>query len=290
MLTRRNFVAIAAASAVLPRALHAAPISFSTLPAAFEQIEKKNGGRLGVSVLDTGSNERTGYRADERFAFCSTFKVLLAAAVLHRVDTLKDDLRRQVDVPPKPLVGNSPLTEEHAGGSMTLDALCNAILTRSDNTAANVLLDTIGGPEYLTAYARSIGDTVTRLDRTETALNEAKPGDPRDTTSPNAMLGNLNTLLLGKALSPESRDHLLHWMESSTTGLTRIRAKLPKAWRAADKTGSNGDNTAGNLLAVWPTGKPPILVAAYITECPGPETKRNVILAEIGRLIAETIR
>jgi beta-lactamase class A len=287
MLTRRAFISLAAASTILPRTMRAS--TFATLPAAFQQLEKKNGGRLGVSVLSTANNERTGYRADERFAFCSTFKMLLAATVLHRVDTQMDDLRRQVDVPPKPLIGNSPLTEEHAGGSMTIDALCNAILTRSDNTAANILLETIGGPEYLTAYARSIGDTVTRLDRTETSLNEAKPGDPRDTTSPNAMVANLNTLLLGKALSPDSRDHLTKWMESNVTGLVRIRAKLPKAWRAADKTGSNGENTAGNLLAVWPTNKPPILVAAYITECPGPEDKRNAMLAEIGRLVAEAI-
>jgi beta-lactamase class A len=287
MLNRRTFLSLAAASTILPRTMRAGTVS--TLPTAFEQLEKKNGGRLGVAVLNTATNERTGYRADERFAFCSTFKMLLAAAVLHRVDTQMDDLRRQVDIPPKPLIGNSPLTEERAGGSMTIDALCNAILARSDNTAANVLLDTIGGPEYLTAYARSIGDTVTRLDRTETSLNEARPGDPRDTTSPNAMVANLNTLLLGKALSPDSRDRLTHWMESNITGLVRIRAKLPKAWRAADKTGSNGENTAGNLLAVWPTGKPPILVAAYITECPGPEDKRNAILAEIGRLVAEAV-
>ncbi len=290
MLNRRAFLASTAATLALPHLLHAAPTRFSALPAAFAALETKNGGRLGVSVLDTGSGERAAHRADERFAFCSTFKFLLAAAVLHRVDTLKDDLRRQVDVPNKPLLGNSPLTEEHAGGSMTLGALCNAVLTRSDNTAANVLLETLGGPESLTNYARSIGDSVTRLDRTETSLNEARPGDPRDTTSPAAMVDDLNTLLLGNSLSPESRDQLTRWMEANITGLTRIRAKLPRTWRAADKTGSNLANTAGNLLAAWPPGRPPILVAAYITECPGPEEKRGAMLAEIGLLVAEAVQ
>jgi beta-lactamase class A len=289
MLTRRSFLPLVAASAIVPRALSTVPTPLGALAAGFAALEKKNGGRLGVAVHNTGTGEKTGYKQDERFAFCSTFKMLLAAAVLHRVDTQKDDLRRQVDVPPKPLIGNSPLTEEHAGGSMTIDALCQALLTRSDNTAANILLETIGGPPYLTAYARSIGDTVTRLDRTETSLNEAKPGDVRDTTSPAAMVGNLNALLLGNALSPDSRDHLTKWMEANQTGLVRIRAKLPKAWRAADRTGSNGETTAGDLLAVWPTGKPPVLVAAYITECPGPEDKRNAMLAEIGRLVAEAV-
>jgi beta-lactamase class A len=285
MLNRRSFLALS--TLALPRISLAATDRYAALPVAIAAMEKKQGGRIGVSVLDTATAERTAYRADERFPMCSTFKFLLAAAVLHRVDTLKDDLRRQVDVPPKPLLGNSPLTEEHAGGSMTLGALCSAILTKSDNTAANVLLETIGGPSAITTYARSIGDSVTRLDRTETALNESLKDDPRDTTSPNAMVRNLQSLLLGEALKPESRRQLTDWMQSSTTGLVRLRARLPKDWGAADKTGSNGEHTTNNIAVLWPAGgRAPIVVAAYITQCPGPEDKRNAMLAEIGRLIA----
>jgi beta-lactamase class A len=287
MLTRRRFLAISAIAPALPRFTFAASNRYAALPDVIAAMEKKHSGQIGVSILDTATGERAAYRGDERFPMCSTFKVLLAAAVLHRVDTLKDDLRRQVDVPPKPLIGNSPLTGEHAGGSMTLGALCSAILTRSDNTAANVLLETIGGTSAITTYARSIGDGVTRLDRTETSLNESLAGDPRDTTSPDAMVHNLQSLLLGDALKPESRKQLTDWMQGSTTGLVRLRAKLPKDWCAADKTGSNGEHTTNDIAVLWPAGgRPPVIVAAYITQCPGPEAKRNAMLAEIGRLIA----
>ncbi len=283
MLTRRHF--LAAATLALPRLLHAGPARFANLPAAFVAIEQKNGGRLGVAVLDTGSGERAGHRADELFPMCSTFKFLLAAAVLHRVDTQNESLLRQVDLPPRPLLGNSPLTEPHAGQSMTVGALCHAALTRSDNTAANVLLETIGGPGAITGLARSLGDSVTRLDRNEPTLNTSIAGDPRDSTSPTAMAGDLQKLLLGNALAPSSKDQLTQWMEANLTGLDRLRANLPGGWRAADKTGSNGEHTSNDIAVLWPTGRPPIIVTAFITQCAGPETKRAAMLAEIGRLV-----
>ncbi len=283
MLTRRHF--LAAATLALPRLLHAGPARFANLPAAFAAIEQKNGGRLGVAVLDTGSGERAGHRADELFPMCSTFKFLLAAAVLHRVDTQNESLLRQVDLPPRPLLGNSPLTEPHAGQSMTVGALCHAALTRSDNTAANVLLETIGGPGAITGLARSLGDSVTRLDRNEPTLNTSIAGDPRDSTSPTAMAGDLQKLLLGNALAPSSKDQLTQWMEANLTGLDRLRANLPGGWRAADKTGSNGEHTSNDIAVLWPTGRPPIIVTAFITQCAGPETKRAAMLAEIGRLV-----
>ena len=293
MLTRRHFIATTAAALpallALPGLLHAAPGRFTTLPQAFAALEQKNGGRLGVAVLDSGSGERTGHRADERFPMCSVFKFLLAAAVLRRVDTQNESLLRQVDVPPKPLLSNSPLTEPHAGGSMTVAALCHAALTRSDNTAANVLLQTIGGPAAVTALARSLGDPITRLDRNEPTLNTSLEGDPRDTTSPTAMAGDLQKLLLGDALSTESRNQLTQWMEANLTGLERLRANLPSGWRAADKTGSNGEHTSNDVAVLWPSGRPPVIVAAFITQCPGPETKRAGMLAEIGRLVHTAI-
>ncbi|SPE39348.1 Beta-lactamase L2 [Candidatus Sulfopaludibacter sp. SbA3] len=287
MLSRRNFVAISAFA--LPRLLHAAPRSFDGLPAALAQLEQTNGGRLGVAVVDTATGERSGHRANERFPMCSTFKFLLASAVLQRVDRHLETLDRAITIPPKPLLGNSPLTEPHAGGTMTVAALCHAALTRSDNTAANLLLESIGGPASITAFARSIGDTVTRLDRMETSLNESLAGDPRDTTSPRAIAGDLHRVLLGNVLKPASRDQLTVWMEANLTGLERLRAKLPKSWHAADKTGSNGEHTSNDIAVVWPAGKPPIIIAAYITQCMGPESKRSALLAEIGRLVGEPL-
>jgi beta-lactamase class A len=172
---------------------------------------------------------------------------------------------------------------------MTVAALCQAALTRSDNTAANLLLERIGGPASITSFSRSIGDRVTRLDRMELSLNESVAGDPRDTTSPAAMVSDLESVLLGNVLSSASRDQLRLWMEANLTGLERLRAKLPKRWRAADKTGSNGEHTTNDIAVLWPPDRAPIIIAAYISQCPGPEIKRVGMLAEIGRLVREAL-
>jgi beta-lactamase class A len=282
MLTRRDFLAFTALA--LPAMHLAASDLLSALPASLKQLEKTNGARLGVAVLDTATGERSGYRQDERFAMCSTFKFLLAAAILRQTDRGEERLDRTMRVPAKPLVSNSPLTEAHAGGTMTVAALCEATLIRSDNTAANLLLETIGGPSGITSFCRSIGDNITRLDRTETSLNEAKPGDPRDTTSPTAMLDDLNGVVLGNVLSASSRSQLIAWMEANQTGLDKLRAHLPAGWHAADKTGSNGENTTNDIAVIWPAGRKPILVTAYITQCDGPDSKRVAMLKRIGEL------
>jgi beta-lactamase class A len=286
-LGRRRFVLFAALS--LCGSLRAASTRFSSLPGDCAALEKTNSGRLGVAVLDTATGERSGYRADERFPMCSTFKFLLASAVLERVDRRDEKLDRALAIPPKPLLSHSPLTEPHAGGTMTIAALCQAVLIQSDNTAANALLETIGGPAAITKFCRSISDRVTRLDRTELALNESLAGDPRDTTSPAAMVGNLKTLLLGSVLSPQSRNQLTLWMQGCLTGRDRLRAQLPAGWRAADKTGANGEHTSNDIAVFWPAGRPPVIVAAYITQCPGPESKRAAMLAEVGTMVAEQI-
>lgn len=287
MLSRRDFSILTAFA--LPTLLRARSAAWSTLADSFRKLEQENGGRLGVSVLDTATGERTGYRVNERFPMCSTFKFLLASAVLQRVDQHHESLDRSIAIPPKPLLFNSPLTAPHAGATMTIAALCHAALTQSDNTAANLLLALIGGPASITAFARSIGDPVTRLDRTETSLNESLPNDPRDTTSPAAMADDLKSILLGNVLSPASRNQLTQWMGANQTGLTRLRADLPTGWHAADKTGSNGEHTSNDIAVFWPAQRPPIVITAYITQCPGPETKRGALLAEIGKLVRATI-
>lgn len=286
MFDRRRFIAVTALA--MPRLLHALPARFNTLPTALAQLEQSNGGRLGVAVLDTATGERSGHRTDERFPMCSTFKFLLATAVLRRVDRHQETLDRALVIPSKPLLFNSPLTELHAGGTMAIADLCHAALTRSDNTAANLLLETIGGPSGITNFARSIGDPITRLDRTETSLNESLAGDPRDTTSPAAMADDLKSILLGNLLSASSRDQLTKWMEANLTGLDRLRANLPQGWRAADKTGSNGEHTTNDIAVLWPAGRSPIIITAYITQCIGPESKRGAMLAEVGRLVRQS--
>ncbi|WP_263381690.1 class A beta-lactamase [Granulicella arctica] len=295
MITRRNFLTTGTAAAVGTIALShtaraEAPQRFRDLPASLAQLEKVNSGRLGVAIFDTGSGERTGHRSEERFAMCSTFKMMLATAVLQRVDAKQEHLDRDVDIPAKPLVNYSPLTEPHAGGQMTVAELCHAALTRSDNTAANLLLATIGGPEGFTHFARSIGDPITRLDRTETTLNEARPGDPRDTTSPTKMADNMQKILLGNVLSPVTRARLTQWMIENETGKERLRANLPSDWRAADKTGSNGETTSNDIAILWPPNQAPIIITAYLTECAGPEAKRGAVLAEVARLVRAALQ
>lgn len=289
MPTRRTFLQIAtfgAAATALPRSPGAQPNTpFGDLPPKLAALERTSGGRLGVAVLNTGTGALVGHRLAERFPMCSTFKVLLVAAVLRQVDTGREPLDRLLPVPAKPLVPHSPLTEPHAGGTMTIGDLCHAALVESDNTATNLLLGSLGGPDAVNRFARSIGDPVTRLDRSEPGLNEAIPGDPRDTTSPAAMAADLGRLLLGDVLQPASRARLKSWMAENRYGLDRLRADLPTGWQAADKTGSNGETTSNDIAVYWPPDRTPLAVTAYLTECPGTDARRAAVLASVGRLV-----
>ncbi|MFM0038399.1 class A beta-lactamase [Paraburkholderia strydomiana] len=259
------------------------------------RIEAASGGRLGVSIVDTTTSLHAGLRADERFPMCSTFKLLVAGAVLTRVDRGQEDLQRRVVFSASDLVPNSPGTSRHTreltgDAGMSIGELCKAALTLSDNTAANLLLASFGGPAAVTAFARSLGDGMTRLDRIEPALNEAIPGDPRDTTTPNAMLGNLRELVLGEHLSAASRAQLLAWLAANQTGGSRLRAKLPEDWGVGDKTGTGERGTANDIAILWPPGRGPVLVTVYLTETDGDATRSNAAIANVGALVAQSIR
>ncbi len=250
-------------------------------------IEAETGGRLGVAVLDTGSGRRIEYRAGERFAMCSTFKLLLAAAVLSRVDAGQESLDRRLSYGPADLLDYAPVAKERvAEGGLPVGTLCAATVEVSDNTAANLLLATLGGPEGLTRYARDLGDEVTRLDRTEPALNMNAPGDPRDTTTPAAMVANLQRLLLGDALSATSRGQLEAWLVASPTGAARIRAGLPPTWRAGGKTGTGSNGATNDVVVAWPPDRKPLLIAVYLTGSSAPLAAREAALAQVGRLVA----
>jgi beta-lactamase class A len=269
------------------RAPGAAPDDASALD-RLAALERTHGGRLGVAVLETGSGRRLLHRADERFPMCSTFKFLAAAQVLQRVDRGAEHLERRVVFPKEALVIYSPVTEQHTGApGMTLGEVCHAAVTVSDNTAGNLLLASGGGPEGFTAFLRSLGDSTSRLDRIEPFLNEALPGDPRDTTTPAAMLEDLRTLLLGEALSAASRAQLAEWLVATTTGATRLRAGLPEDWRAGDKTGTGANGVTNDVAIAWPPGRAPVLVAAYFAGSSVAQEVRNGVLAEVGRIAAD---
>ncbi|HET6221540.1 MAG TPA: class A beta-lactamase [Dongiaceae bacterium] len=249
------------------------------------ELERRNGGRLGVAALDTASGRRVGHRVDELFPLCSTFKFLAAAFVLARVDRGEEKLDRRVVYADKDLVTYSPVTKDHVGpGGLSMAEICEAAVTLSDNTAGNLMLASFGGPSGLTSFARSLGDRTTRLDRIETELNEAKPGDPRDTTTPAAMLDTMQRLLIGDALSAASRDRLIGWLLASKTGARRLRAGLPADWRVGDKTGSGNNGTANDVAIAFPPGRAPILIAAYYTESTTSDDARNTVIADAARL------
>jgi len=269
----------------LPGSLLALP-AFADDPAkSLAELETRNGGRLGVAALDTASGRRIGHRADERFPMCSTFKFLLAALMLARVDQGKERLDRRIVFSQKDLLSYAPVTKGHVGGrGMMIAELCDATVTLSDNTAANLLLAQLGGPPAVTSFARSLGDELTRLDRIEPALNEAAPGDPRDTTTPAAMLGDMQRLLVGDALSAASRERLSGWLVGCKTGDKRLRAGFPAGWRVGDKTGTGENGSANDIAIAWPTGRAPILVTAYYTSSTIGDEARNRVIANAGRL------
>ena len=287
MLTRRGFATFAVVSVIGVRCGRAAAESaFSALDAAIGKIEAESGGRLGVAVLNTGTGALAGHRIDERFPMCSTFKTLAAAAILARVDAGKEQLARRIAVEQKDILSYAPITKQHVGQDMTVAEHCEAAVTLSDNTAANLLLASLGGPSAITAYARSLGDDVTRLDRIEPELNEATPGDLRDTTTPAAMAKNLKLLATGTALSAASRDQLITWLVGCKTGDAKLRAGLPKSWRVGDKTGSGDHGSSNDAAVIWPNGEPPVIVTSYLTEPAAPDDKRNAAPAAVGRAVA----
>ncbi len=219
-------------------------------------LEGKYDARLGVYALDTGTGSTVAYRADARFAFCSTFKTIVSAAVLD-----KGDLDKSVTVTKADVDSISPIVQKRIGDKMTMRELCDAAIRYSDGTAGNLLMRDIGGPAKLTAYLRKLGDTVSRMDRYEPGLNRDKKDDPRDTTTPRAIADVYQKLVLGTALPAEKRAVLNGWLERSTTGQNQIRAALPKGWRIAHKTG-HGDYGRGNDIAVvWPPTAAPIVIA-----------------------------
>ena len=296
MITRRQLqlglgtTLVAAALTVRPKAMRAS-IADQRLIDEIRRLESESGGRLGVCVLDTATGARHVHRGDERFPMCSTFKVLAAAAILARVDAGKEQLARRITFDASALVTYSPVTEKRVGGDgMTLAEICDAAVTLSDNTAANLLLAAIGGPPGLTAFVRGLGDEVTRLDRNEPSLNEALPDDPRDTTTPNAMASTLRTLILGTAaLSAASREQLTAWLLANKTGDTRLRAGLAKDWRVGDKTGSGARGTANDVAVIWPPNKPPIVITAYLTGATVSTTQQNATLASVARAVSAGI-
>ena len=291
---RRNFstaIAIAALDATFlsPQNSFAAS-GQAHIQEVLRRLEAKARGRLGVHVVDTGSGQEYGYRSDERFMMCSSFKLLASALLLARVDRGEESLERRIRYNKQDLIAWSPVTEAHTDGEgLTLAQLCEAAITTSDNTAANLILASYGGPKALTAFARQLGDTVTRLDRNEPTLNVRTADQSLDTTSPRAMAKTMQTLLTGNALSPSSNQLLQQWLLANTTGDKRLRAGIPAGWTIGDKTGTNKTDSNDIAFIRPPQGKP-IFVTAYLATSATSAQVREETLAGVGRLVASALR
>lgn len=291
-ITRR--VALMAPVLVVPGLLSPLALakgSLQDIEKRLKELEARSGGRLGVAILNTATGQMVGSRLDERFALCSTFKSLAVAFVLARVDRGEERLDRRITFTEGDLVIPFKATKPHVGPEgMTIEALCEAAITVSDSTAANLLLASFGGPPALTAYLLSLGDPVTRLDHRELDLNIVKPGEIHDTTSPRAMAGTLRRLLVGDALSATSRAKLTNWMvEARDAATQRLRVGLPEGWRIANKPGTWEKISTNDVGVIWPPHRDPIVVAAYLGEAPGSTTIQEGVLADVARIVAEEV-
>jgi beta-lactamase class A len=248
-------------------------------------LEISSGGRLGIYAINRANNQVILYRANERFPFCSTFKLMVAGAILHKSMAQPDLLQQKVTYNKKDLVVYSPATEKHVKEGMTVAQLCKAAMTLSDNTAANLLMKKSGGPQAINHFARTMGDNKFRLVRWEPELNSAIPGDLRDTTTPAAMARSLEKLALGKVLSPAQRQQLQAWLKANTTGNARIRAGVPAGWIVGDKTGTCGYGTTSDIGIIWPPNQAPIVVAIYLSQNNKNAKPRDDVIASASRLL-----
>ncbi|MFF8592248.1 class A beta-lactamase [Streptomyces sp. NPDC015220] len=260
----------------------------SAAEAELRALEQRYTARLGVYARNVRTGQVVSHRARERFAMCSTFKTFAAAAIL-RGEGGSASLEEVVPYPPAELVPNSPVTEQHVSTGMSVGDLCAAAIQRSDNAAGNLLLRRIGGPAGLTRFFRSIGDSVSRLDRWEPELNTAAPGDVRDTTTPQALGTGFEQLTLGRVLADADREQLVTWLKGNTTSAERFRAGLPHDWVVGDKTGTGDYASANDIGVAWTTRGTP-LVVTVLTSKPTPDASvDNALIADAARVVARTL-
>ena len=250
-------------------------------------LEQQTSSRIGVSVWDTQADERWDYRGDERFPLMSTFKTLACAKMLSDMDSGKLSKNATAKVDERSIVVWSPVMDKLAGQNTRIEHACEAAMLMSDNTAANLVLNEIGGPKAVTMFLRTIGDKATRLDRIEPRLNEATPGDSRDTTTPNAILNTLRTLVEGDTLSYESRVQLKIWMQDNKVSDSLMRSVLPTGWSIADRSGAGGHGSRGINAIIWKENHRPVYISIYVTETELSLQARDQLVAQISQLILQ---
>ncbi|MBL8738824.1 MAG: class A beta-lactamase [Planctomycetes bacterium] len=303
---RRTFLWVASGTALAScRSTASAPLG-DEVEMELAALERARGGRLGVAVLDTGRGTVRGHRLDERFALCSTFKLVLAAMVLDRAARGEGSLDERLRIAPADLIAHATVTKAAVdaafargatAGEATRRELAEAMQTRSDGTASNLLLRDLGGLGAFAAFCRAHGDLVTRLDRLEPEMNDVRPGDERDTTTPRAMAQLVARLFADGGIAPVARQTLWRWMVATGTGVARVRAGLPPAWPAGDKTGTGGGVgvtvKCNDVVRIEPPGHAPLVVAVYYDTgvvAEWPSDADEAVLAEVGRIVAGRFR
>lgn len=282
-----RFVVVVLLWTLLGQQSGAQPLAFSKFLASKEQ---EIVGRIGVMAIDISSGRTWQYRAHERFPMMSTFKPLACAHMLTLGEQGAIDPQSITPIREEDLVPYAPVTADLVGGKgISLIDLCEVTLRTSDNVAANLILRATGGPPALTKYIRSLGDPVTRLDRFEVALNEAVPGDPRDTTTPAAMVDLLKKLLLGQGLSETAQQQLKEWMSANAVSDTMLRSVLPGEWRIADRSGAGQNGSRAISAVVWKNDNTPVVVGIYITQSGVDMATLNSTIADIGSHVFRSI-
>jgi beta-lactamase class A len=274
-------------AAAPPPAKTTVPSTTVSVGPAFDGLEARFGARLGVYAIDTGSGRVVEHRADERFAFCSTFKALASGALLARTEPA--DLDRRVMYTSADVIPNSPVSEKHVADGLTLREMMDAAVRYSDNTAANLIFNELGGPDGLEKDLRALGDDVIQMDRIETDLSEAAPGDLRDTSTPRSMATDLRKYVLGDALPADDRALLTDLLKNNLTGNTVIRAGVPAGWVVGDKTGTGGYGARNDIAVVWPPGRAPIVLAVLSTRSEKDAGSDDRLLAEAAKTVVRAL-
>lgn len=296
-LSASGFVALAGCAAAEPSP--PASASSSEVPTtaasetpetteAFADLESRFDARLGVHAIDTGTGAEVSWRDDERFAYASTVKALAAAAVLDEVGI--DGLQEEVPVSEDDILPHSPVTEQNVGATMTLGEIAEAAVTQSDNAAGNYLFDALGGPQALDDALADVGDDVTTVSRNEPDLNEATPGDERDTTTPRAFAENLQEYVLGDTLTVDEEEVVADWLTSTQTGDTLVRANLPGEWVVGDKSGAGGYGSRGDIAVIWPTEGEPIVIAVLSAREEEDAEYDDALIAEAAETAVSALR
>ncbi|MCB5361333.1 class A beta-lactamase [Vibrio lentus] len=260
-------------------------LSHSLEPKSIEKIESRVSARIGIAVYDSATKQTWSYKGDERFPMMSTFKTLACANLLYNFENEGLNLGLKVGIESDDLIVWSPVTKHLVGKELSLENACTATMTMSDNTAANVVLTGVGGPNGLTEFLRLAGDSNTRLDHMEPELNHARPGDVRDTTTPNSMVVTLNELVYGNTLSQESKLKLKNWMMGNKVSDGMLRSILPNDWSIADRSGAGSYGSRAITAMVWSENRAPLIISISLTETELTIQERDTVINEIGQLV-----